>query len=221
MIVSDQDGFRQRLGNRLAEVVGQGEDDLEPLLFGVMLTVTGNPHGGLHLPVPPCTGFGMVLKCPLLDLLSVEDDHSLGLVLPPSLFILRMLRLFAAGPFPLPADAILANSDLTSFLRLDLLMLPIRLRARLLGTQRGSLLSSLQGRRFLLLQLHCACADKHGVHLERIRRRLRGRFGPELGFADGMLGEMDFCHPKRKMRKPELEPDLRLNSGSGVGRTDF
>ncbi len=139
MIISDHYGFRQRLGNRLTEVVGQGEDDLEPLLFGVMLTVTGNPHGGLHLPVPPCTGFGMVLECPLLDLLSVKDDHSLGLVL----------------------------------------------------------------------------------HLERIRRRLRGRFGPELGFADSMLEEMDFCYPKGKIRKPELDRDLHINLGFSIGRTDF
>lgn len=79
------------MGDELAEMVGQGEDDLKPLLFGVVSTVTGNPHRCLHLPIPPGTGFGVVLQGPLLDLLRVEDDNPLRLVLPPSLLVLRVL----------------------------------------------------------------------------------------------------------------------------------
>jgi hypothetical protein len=91
VIIGDHDGFRQRLGDKLAEVVGQGEDNLEPLFFGVVPAVTGNPHGSLYLPEPPRSRIGMVLHRPLLDLLRVEDDHPPGFVLFPGLFILGVL----------------------------------------------------------------------------------------------------------------------------------
>jgi hypothetical protein len=125
VIIGDHDRGREGLDKQAAEMIGQGEDDLEPLLFGVMAAVAGNPHGRLHLPETPRARLGRVLDRPILDLVRVEDDDPSVLVPLPRCLIFGVLALFPRRPFRLPAYAVLADLDFASFLGLDLFVVAL------------------------------------------------------------------------------------------------
>jgi hypothetical protein len=199
VVVGNHDRRRQGLSNDLAAMVCQREYYLESQLLGMVSAVAGNPHGRLHLKVRPRAKFRGVLQRPVLDLVRVKDDDSSRLVVYPSHLIIRVLELFAPGPFALPPYALITDVDVATVLWFELVGVPVWHRARTFPAQPGSALRSLQSGPPLLLHLHGARADQSGMQLKHIRRRLRRRLRPQLGFADGVFWKMDFCDARGEM----------------------
>jgi hypothetical protein len=114
VIVGNHDGRRHGLTYQIALVVGDGEDDVEALLLGMMAAVTGDSH----LAINRETTAVIIWSGPVPDLLAVEDDYSPTFILQPELVILRLLQLLPASSLPFAGNASLANVNLSAMLAL-------------------------------------------------------------------------------------------------------
>jgi hypothetical protein len=116
MIISYHDGRRYPLGNEVAHMVLECDDDLKPRLLTMMTTVASNSHRSvnLHSPFRDCAteetsscrvSHDRCNSLPVFNLVGVEDNGSLLFISVPELILLWFFVLLPTSTFSFPDDA--------------------------------------------------------------------------------------------------------------------